>query len=92
MSVNQKKIDEQLLNVKTQHSGNLASVWTPFAFYLDGNLSHCGVNSFQLIKHNKQWKIHYLIDNAFEGGCEKFIKQHKKHTVTDKVKIRGVIF
>lgn len=72
-----KKLDEQLFNIKIIESGNLASVWTPFAFYLDGKLSHCGVNSFQLIKQNKQWKIRYLIDNAYEGDCQTFIKVHK---------------
>ena len=58
-----KHLDEQLFNISIQQSGNLASVWTPFAFYVDGKLSHCGVNSFQLIHQDNQWKIHYLIDN-----------------------------
>ncbi|MCO4797809.1 MAG: hypothetical protein KC484_01235 [Colwelliaceae bacterium] len=72
-----KHLDEQLFNITIQESGNLASAWTPFAFYLDGKLSHCGINSFQLIKQNEQWKIRYLMDNAFQGDCQKFIKMHK---------------
>ncbi|MEW6990951.1 hypothetical protein AADZ91_09715 [Colwelliaceae bacterium 6441] len=72
-----KSLDEQLFNVTIQQSGNLASAWTPFAFYLDGKLSHCGVNSFQLIKQNDQWKIRYLMDNAYQGDCVTFIKNHK---------------
>ena len=72
-----KYLDEQLFNVSISHSGNLASVWTPFAFYLDGKLSHCGVNSIQLVKQDAQWKIHYLIDNAYQGDCQQFINEQK---------------
>ncbi|NQZ89158.1 MAG: hypothetical protein HRT54_16410 [Colwellia sp.] len=72
-----KHLDEKIFNIKINQSGNLASAWVPFAFYLDGKLSHCGVNSFQLIKQQAVWKIHYLMDNTFTGDCEKFIKHHK---------------
>ncbi|TNE56459.1 MAG: hypothetical protein EP344_12550 [Bacteroidetes bacterium] len=40
----------------------LASVWTPYAFYLDNTFSHCGTNSFQLVKTTGGWKIQYIID------------------------------
>lgn len=69
-------LDEQLLVKHVQQSGNLASVWTPYVFYRDEQLSHCGVNSFQLIHTEQGWKIHYLIDNVFEGDCEAFAKTH----------------
>ena len=73
-----KHLDEQTFDIKINISDNLASAWVPFAFYLDGKLSHCGVNSFQLIKQQEQWKVRYLIDNTYSGDCEIFIKQHKK--------------
>ena len=60
-----KLLDEQLLSIEVQQNGNLATVWTPFAFYLDKKLSHCGVNSFQLVKNTDGWKINYLIDNVY---------------------------
>ena len=37
--------------------GNIAVVWTPYDFHLDGEFSHCGVDSFQLIKQAGQWLI-----------------------------------
>jgi hypothetical protein len=49
--------------------GNLASVWTPYQFYFKGTFRHCGVNSFQLIRSNGLWKIHYLIDTRRKEGC-----------------------
>jgi hypothetical protein len=72
-----KYLDEKIFNTKINQSGNLASAWVPFAFYLDGKLSHCGVNSFQLIKQQEVWKIRYLMDNTFTGDCEIFIKTNK---------------
>lgn len=71
-------LDEHLLAVKVQRSGNLASVWTPYVFYRDEQLSHCGVNSFQLVETPDGWKIHYLIDNSHPGDCETFIARHKQ--------------
>jgi hypothetical protein len=72
-----KYLDEKIFNITIKKSGNLASVWTPFAFYLDGKLSHCGVNSFQLIQKGDHWQIFFLIDNAYQGDCLDFIKQEK---------------
>lgn len=66
-------LDEQLLDQVVLQQDSLASVWTPFAFYIDGKLSHCGSNSFQLVKQNTQWKIHYLIDVSHNGDCQAFI-------------------
>ncbi|NKB32869.1 MAG: DUF4440 domain-containing protein [Pseudomonadales bacterium] len=37
--------------------GNIAVVWTPYDFYVDGEFSHCGIDSFQLIKRDGQWLI-----------------------------------
>jgi len=69
-------LDEQLLNHVVLQQDSLASVWTPFAFYIDGKLSHCGSNSFQLVKQNAQWKIHYLIDVSHSGDCQIFIQAY----------------
>lgn len=65
-------LDEQIFGLKIQQQGNLATVWAPFVFYAGNKVSHCGVNSFQLVKGNKKWKIQSLIDNTFKGNCEDF--------------------
>jgi len=51
--------------------GPLASVWTPYKFYFNGNFSHCGVNSFQLLRTKDGWKIIYLVDTRRKDACEK---------------------
>lgn len=56
------KIEERLLDYKIQIDGFLAHAWTPYEFYVNGKLSHKGVNSFQLFKDNGIWKIIYIAD------------------------------
>ena len=41
---------------------SLASVWTPYTFYINGKASHSGTNSFQLVKTGAGWKIQYILD------------------------------
>ena len=62
-------LDERIVFDMVKIDGVLASVWTPYSFYYKGNFSHCGVNSFQLIKTDKGWKIQYLIDTRRKSGC-----------------------
>lgn len=62
-------LDERIEFAVVSIDGPLASVWTPYKFYYAGNFSHCGVNSFQLVKINNQWKIQFLIDTRRRQGC-----------------------
>lgn len=61
---------EKLLSYTIKIDGNLASVWTPYEFYLNGNFSHCGANSFQLFNNNGQWEIIYLVDMRRRSNCK----------------------
>jgi len=61
--------DEQITFDAIQVDANLASVWTSYKFYLGKDFSHCGVNSFQLVKTNGDWKITYLIDTRRKENC-----------------------
>jgi hypothetical protein len=56
------KIEEKILDYKIEVDGNLAHVWTPYEFYVNGVLSHKGVNSFTLFKENFNWEIIHIID------------------------------
>jgi hypothetical protein len=62
--------DERISFGAVHIDGGLASVWTPYQFYYKGNFSHCGVNSFQLVRINGQWKIQYLIDTRRKDNCK----------------------
>ena len=62
--------DEQVIFDMVKIDAALASVWTPYKFFFNGKFSHCGVNSFQLLRLNNEWKIQYLIDTRRRAGCE----------------------
>ncbi len=62
--------DEQIVFESIKIDGQLAMVWAPYKFYFDGKFSHCGIDSFQLVFINGQWKIQYLIDTRRKQPCE----------------------
>jgi len=62
--------DERISFDPIKIDGDLASVWTPYSFYYKGNFSHCGVNSFQVVRSSKGWKIQYLVDTRRRTGCK----------------------
>jgi hypothetical protein len=61
--------DERIIFETVKVDGPLAIAWTPYNFYYKGQFSHCGVNSFQLVRFNGEWKIQYLIDTRRKQGC-----------------------
>lgn len=65
-----QKYDERIVFTKILIDGPLASVWTDYKFYVDEKFSHCGVNSFQLVKGEKGWQIVYIIDTRRKDNCK----------------------
>lgn len=61
--------DEKIIFETVKMDGSLAIAWTPYTFYFEGKFSHCGVNSFQIVRIREQWKIQYLIDTRRRSGC-----------------------
>lgn len=61
--------DERITIDMVKVDADLAMAWTPYQFYYKGKFSHCGVNSFQLVRVNGQWKIQYIIDTRRKDGC-----------------------
>ena len=63
-------LDERITFETVKIDGPLAIAWTPYKFYYAGNFSHCGVNSFQLVRINGHWKIQFLIDTRRRQACD----------------------
>jgi hypothetical protein len=62
--------DERIEFGAIKIDGDLATVWTPFRFYVGDKFNHCGVNSFQLVKLDGEWKIQYIIDTRRRDNCD----------------------
>ncbi|HXL54734.1 MAG TPA: nuclear transport factor 2 family protein [Chitinophagaceae bacterium] len=62
--------DERITFDIVKTNGSLAIAWTPYQFYYKGQFSHCGVDSYQLVRINGVWKIQYLIDTRRKDNCQ----------------------
>jgi hypothetical protein len=49
----------------------MAVFWAPYDFYIDGEFSHCGVDVFDLIKLDGQWKLANSMYTVISSGCPK---------------------
>ena len=61
--------DEQVYDVEIQVDENMASAWVPYTFYLDGNISHCGINSIELLMDSERWKVTQIADTRRRDDC-----------------------
>jgi hypothetical protein len=62
--------DEPIWDWEVRIDGNLASVWTKYAFYRNGEFSHCGVDAFLLADTPSGWKIVSLVYSRRQHDCE----------------------
>ena len=62
--------DERVTFERVLIAANLASVWAPYEFYLGSKFSHCGYDSFQLVKLADGWKIAHVIDTRRKEKCK----------------------
>ncbi|MEM9305625.1 MAG: nuclear transport factor 2 family protein [Pseudomonadota bacterium] len=63
------KWDEQIYDVEMRVDGAMASAWVPYTFYRDGALSHCGVNSIELLRDTEGWKVTQISDTRYREDC-----------------------
>lgn len=57
-----RKLEERIISYDINIDLPLASVWAIYEFYVDGKLSHKGVDAFQLFKSKDGWKIIQICD------------------------------
>lgn len=63
------KFEEKLTSFSIQVDRTMANAWVGYEFWLNDAFSHCGINSFQLVDFDGEWKIIYLIDTRGKEGC-----------------------
>lgn len=62
-------LDERLGTPTVHVDGALASIWVDYWFYVGERFSHCGVDSFILIKQEGRWRISAVADTRRREGC-----------------------
>ncbi|MFN7012996.1 MAG: nuclear transport factor 2 family protein [Bacteroidia bacterium] len=61
--------DERVQSFEINTDGLIATVWTPYKFYVNDTFSHCGNNAFILVKTQHGWKISSIIDTRRKNNC-----------------------
>jgi hypothetical protein len=66
LQASKQKMRERIWNPEVTVHGLIATLRAPYDFWIDGKLSHCGVDAFDLIKTEEGWKIAggvYTVEN-----------------------------
>jgi hypothetical protein len=69
LQAGEQKMRERMWNPEVRIHGLIATVVAPYDFWIDGKLSHCGTDAFDLIKTEEGWKLAggvYTIENKCE--------------------------
>jgi len=64
-----EKFEERLTDPAIEIDGDIAMVWSPYTFLIDGKVHHCGVDHFSLVRENGGWKIASLSWSSRTTGC-----------------------
>jgi hypothetical protein len=48
---------ERIWDAEVRVDGDIASVWAPYDFWVDGSFSHCGHDAVHLVRVNGRWRI-----------------------------------
>ena len=63
------RFTETIGNPAIEVDGDIAMVWAPFVVRVDGKVSNCGYDLFDLIRENGQWKVMNLTFSSRVTNC-----------------------
>lgn len=70
-------VKEDMYTSDVKVDGDLASVWGRYVFFVDGKVSHCGIDAFHLVRTDGVWKIGGIASTIDGGGCTEAEKARK---------------
>jgi hypothetical protein len=51
-------LEERLVGMPAvEIDSDIAMVWSPYIFLIDGKLSHCGIDHFDMVREQGRWKV-----------------------------------
>lgn len=65
-----QRLEEIMVDPVIAIDGDVAMVWGEYVFRIDGEISHCGVDHFDLVRRDGAWKIVNLTWTQRQTGCE----------------------
>jgi hypothetical protein len=64
-----EKFEERLINRSIKSDGSVAMVWGDYVFLVNGKVSHCGLDLFDLVREGGVWKIANTASSQRTKGC-----------------------
>lgn len=64
-----ERFEERLSDPAIEVDGDIAMVWGPYTFLIDGKVHHCGVDHFDLVRENGAWKVANVTWSSRTTGC-----------------------
>jgi hypothetical protein len=64
-----ERYEERLTDPAIEIDGDIAMVWSPYLFLIDGKVHHCGVDHFDLIRRDGAWKVLHVTWTSRTVGC-----------------------
>lgn len=65
------RFNERMWAPQSQVDGRLATVWASYDFYRDGTFSHCGTDTFDLVRMGSDWKVLSVAYTIQSEDCPK---------------------
>ncbi|MDQ0836413.1 nuclear transport factor 2 family protein [Sphingomonas faeni] len=60
---------ERLTDPAIDVDGDIAMVWSPYVFTIDGKVAHCGTDHFDMVREAGRWKIANITWSKRTTGC-----------------------
>jgi len=64
-----ERFEERLSDPAIEIDGDIAMVWSPYTFLIDGKVHHCGVDHFDLVRESGSWKVANVTWSCRTTGC-----------------------
>ena len=64
-----ERFEERLTDPAIEIDGDIAMVWSPYVFLIDGKVHHCGVDHFDLVREGGKWKVANITWSSRTTGC-----------------------
>jgi hypothetical protein len=72
-----KELKEDMYAPEVRVDGDVALVWGRYVFFVEGKVSHCGLNAFHLVRTDGGWKIGGIASTIDPGACTEAEKARK---------------
>lgn len=64
-----ERYQERLTDPAVEVDGDIAMVWSPYVFTIDGKMHHCGTDHFDLVREDGRWRVLNVTWTQRTTGC-----------------------